>query len=152
MSRRDVVAEPLQGWRAWLVVETRDGPALASWWLDALWPARRALQSRCEWHGARPVAHHRCGIHAFSSRDEALGYLDAAWQRRPRLFTRRPELALGVAFGRASGWGRSVAHARGWRSEFAYPFDLQLVRGERAHARALADRYAVEVAPVPTDP
>jgi hypothetical protein len=151
LSRREIVREPLLGWRAWLVVETRDGPALASWCMSALWPARRALQARCERHGSRPVTHHVCGIHAFNARAEALAYVESTHDMPPRLFARRPHQALGIAFGRASGWGRAVAHTRGWRSEFAYPFDLQLLKGDRTLARALAGRYGVEVLPLPTD-
>lgn len=151
MSRRDIVREPLLGWRAWLVVDTRHGPALASWCMSALWPPRRALQARCERHGSRPVAHHICGIHAFTARAAALAYVESTHETPPGLFARRPQQALGIAFGRASGWGRAVAHTRGWRSEFAYPFDLQLLQGDRTLARTLAGRYGVEVSPVPTD-
>jgi hypothetical protein len=151
LSGRDVVSEPLRGWRGWQVVDTRHGPALASWCVNALWPARRALQARCGMHGSRPVAQHLCGIHAFNEREEALSYLESSLEETPLLFVRRPQRALGVAFGRASGWGRAVSHTRGWRSEFAYPFDLQLLKGDRALARAIAGRYGVEVSPVPTD-
>lgn len=67
------------------------------------------------------------------------------------LFVRRPERALGIVIGRVSGWGRIVTHTRGWRSEFAYPYDLELLRGDRTLARALAGRYAVEVTPSSSD-
>jgi hypothetical protein len=99
LSHRDIQREPLRGWRGWLVVDTSDGPTLASWCVSALWPARQALEARCGMHGS-------------------------------------------------SGWGRAVSHTRGWRSEFAYPYDLQLLAGDRALARALAGRYGVEVSPV----
>jgi hypothetical protein len=148
LSHRDIQREPLRGWRGWLVVDTSDGPTLASWCVSALWPARQALEARCGMHGSRPVRHHLCGIHAFKVRDEALAYLKSSHDAPPRLFTRRPDRALGIAFGRASGWGRAVSHTRGWRSEFAYPYDLQLLAGDRALARALAGRYGVEVSPV----
>jgi hypothetical protein len=151
LSDRDIVSEPLRGWRGWKIVEGRDGPALASWWVSALWPARRALQARCGLHGSRPAAHHVCGIHAFTAHDDALAYLDRSHDAAPQLFARRPERALGIAIGRVSGWGRAVRHTRGWRSEFAYPYDLHLLGGDRALARALADRYAVEVSPFPPD-
>jgi hypothetical protein len=144
------VNEPLRGWRAWQVVESRNGPALASWWINAVWPARRALEARCGQHGPRPAAHHVCGIHAFDARDDALGYLETA-REAPLLFVRRPERALGLVVGRVSGWGRAIAHTRGWRSQLAYPYDLYVVRGDRALARKLADRYAVETSPFPPD-
>jgi hypothetical protein len=151
LSARDVLSEPLRGWRGWQVVESRDGPSLASWCVGALWPVRAALRSRCGLHGSRPATHHRCGIHAFDARDEALAYLGQSHEAAPMLFVRRPERALGVVIGRVSGWGRIVTHTRGWRSEFAYPYDLELLRGDRTLARALAGRYAVEVTPSSSD-
>jgi hypothetical protein len=151
VSDRAIVTEPLRGWRGWLVAEGPDGPVLASWCVSALWPARRALQARCSVHGPRPAAHHVCGIHAFADRDEALAYLDRSMMAAPLLFVRRPDRAIGIAIGRVSGWGRAVSHTRGWRSEFAYPYDLHLLKGDRALARALAGRYAVEVSPFPPD-
>jgi hypothetical protein len=151
LSDRNIVNEPLRGWRGWKVVESRDGPVLASWWVSALWPVGRAMQARCGMHGSRPAAHHVCGIHAFTARDDALTYLDRSHDAAPQFFAHRPETALGVAVGRVSGWGRAVRHTRGWRSEFAYPYDLHLLTGDRAVARALAGRYAVEVSPFPPD-
>jgi hypothetical protein len=145
----DLMHEPLRGWRAWRVVERKDGPALASWWLGTLWPAHRALESVCPQHGSRPAVHHACGIHAFGNRDEALGYIGRS--REPLLFARRPERALGVALGRVSGWGRAVQHTRGWRSQYGYPYDLYLLAGGHDLARALANAYAVETSPLPPD-
>jgi hypothetical protein len=144
-----MASEALRGWRAWQVIECGDGPALASWWVHALWPARRPLESRCGVHGPHPRAHHTCGIHAFARREQALEYLDRSTAKAPLLFVRRPQRALGVVVGRVSGWGRAVSHTRGWRSQFAYPYDLFVLRGGRALARALADRYAVETSPFP---
>jgi hypothetical protein len=136
------VNEALRGWRAWQVVDGRDGPVLLSWAHATEWPARRALEARCNRHG-RPSAQHSCGVYAFSEREAALGY---AVPPRGRLFVPRP---LAVAVGVVSGWGRVIRHARGWRSQYAYPYDLYLTAGDRGLARALADRYAVETAPFP---
>ena len=58
--------------------------------------------------------------------------------RQPR--ARRPQRALGIVGGRVSGWGRAVAHERGWRSQFAYPYDLYLLRGGRVRYRAAGER------------
>jgi hypothetical protein len=146
LSSSDVVTEPLSGWRAWQIVATRRGPALASWSVSALWPARRPLEARCALHGPRPSAHHMCGIHAFQAREEMLAYLESG-EDAPLLFSRRPQRALGIAVGRVSGWGRAVIHARGWRAQFAYPYDLYLLRGDRALSLALSSRYAVETLP-----
>jgi hypothetical protein len=140
---RETATEPLRGWRAWQVVEGRDGPALASWWLGTLWPARRELEAGCHMHGSRPAVHHACGIHAFTTRQRALA-LAAERPNGPQLFGRAPARSLGIAVGRVSGWGRVVHHTHGWRSQYAYPFDLELLAGDRALARVLADRYAVD--------
>lgn len=152
MSRSAAAAPPaalteaLQGWRAWQVVARRDGVALRSLWVNVAWPACRPLQSGCSLHGARIVAWHICGIHAFSDRDELQEYVGRRpEQALPRLHG--DERALGIAVGRVSGWGRAICHERGWRSQFAYPYALYLLSGDKGVARALADRYAVETAP-----
>jgi hypothetical protein len=142
---RGSAREPLRGWRAWQVIEGSEGPVLASWWLSTLWPARRALEAGCGMHGSRPGRHHMCGIHAFDTRENALAYAEAT-RDGPLLFARSPARALAVAIGRVSGWGRVVSHTRGWRSQYAYPFDLYLLSGDRGLARSLANRYAVETA------
>jgi hypothetical protein len=116
---------------------------LASWCGGTVWPARQELQSRCCLHGPRPAAHHTCGIHAFGERADALAYANAP-RDRLMLFDCRPDEAMGIALGLVSGWGRVIRHARGWRSQFAYPYDLYLLHGGRALARSLSDRYAVD--------
>jgi len=141
------VNEALRGWRAWQVVDGRDGPVLLSWAHATEWPARRALEARCNRHG-RPAAHHSCGVYAFSDREPALAYAEPH-PGGPQLFVHRPERALAIAVGVVSGWGRVIRHARGWRSQFAYPYDLYLPAGDRGLALALADRYAVETSPFP---
>jgi hypothetical protein len=136
--------EPLRGWRVWRVVDT-DGPALLSWWLSTIWPAREALRAGCAIHGSRPAARHMCGIHAFAERGGALA---CAGLRRPRLAPFDPHV-LAVVVGQVSGWGRAVAHVKGWRAELAYPYDLYVLSADGGVARALADRYAVDAAPWP---
>lgn len=145
-AKAEALTEALRGWRVWQVVERRDGVALRSLWVNAVWPARRALESVCALHGGRIVSWHVCGIHAFTERDEAHAYA----ARRPRHALpglHGDERALGLVIGRVSGWGRAICHERGWRSQLAYPYALYLPSGDRGLARALADRYAVETAP-----
>lgn len=136
------MSEALRGWRAWHVVERKDGLTLLSWAHATAWPALRALEARCNRHG-RPAKEHSCGLYAFDALEDALAY---AQPHRPGLFRER---ALGVVVGAVSGWGRVIHHTRGWRSQFAYPYDLYLTSGDRALARAIADRYAVETSPFP---
>jgi hypothetical protein len=145
------VADPLRGWRAWQVVDDRDGPRLLSWWHGTSWPARRALEAACNRHGSRPAAHHSCGIYAFDECERALAYVRSR-AAGPQLFMRHPQGARGIAVGVVSGWGRAVAHAHGWRSQFAYPYDMYLLAGDDGLARELSDRYAVETCPFPPTP
>jgi hypothetical protein len=142
------VSEPLRGWRAWQVLDDRDGPRLTSWWHGTRWPARAALEARCHRHGGRPSPHHSCGIYAFDGVERALEYVGSR-NGAPQLFQRHPARARGIVVGVVSGWGRAVAHDFGWRSQFAYPYDLYVLEGDDALARELSDRYAVETSPFP---
>jgi hypothetical protein len=87
--------------------------------------------------------HHSCGIHAFDVEAEALSYVERR-DELSRWFVRHPDQALCIALGRVSGWGRAVRHTRGWRSQFAYPYDLRLLTPDRGIARAISERYAVD--------
>lgn len=151
MKHDGPLVEALRGWRVWQVVDGRQGPRLLSWWHGTSWPERRALEAACSRHGARPSASHSCGIYAFASRERALEYVESR-APGPQLFMRHPERARGIAVGMVSGWGSAIAHAYGWRSQFAYPYDLYLLKGDRGLARELADRYAVDTSPFPPIP
>jgi hypothetical protein len=151
VTKATPLVESLRGWRAWQVVDGRDGPRLLSWWHGTSWPERRPLEAACNRHGSRPSAHHSCGIYAFDACEQALAYARGR-APGPQLFMRHPVRARGIVVGVVSGWGRAVAHARGWRSQFAYPYDLYLLSGDGGLARELADRYAVDTSPFPPQP
>ena len=102
---REATREPRRGWRVWRVVDSPHGPALASWRVGTVWPARGELQSGCFIHGPRPAVQHLCGIHAFDARADALAYAEAS-QERLMLFDHRP---VGIAVGRVSCWGHVSA-------------------------------------------
>ena len=148
MSPRDILSEPLVGWRAWHVVYEYSLPVLVSWSLNTAWPARRKLEAACEQHGPRPHRDHDCGIHAFKSRDDALAYAGCL-PYEGLSFVRAMEGRACVAVGRVSLWGRVVAHRGGYRAQFAYPYELFLIDGDQGIARDLARRYAVEVSDEP---
>jgi hypothetical protein len=50
-----------------------------------------------------------------------------------------------IALGSVSLWGRILVRERGFRAQFAYPYELFLVGGDEAMARDLRARYAVDV-------
>ena len=125
-----MIVEPLVGWRLWHV----DGDRLRSWTRGTSWPACSRLDARCRRHAA-PHLGHGCGVYALRTRELAESLL-AALPGLPR----RP-----VAIGRVSLWGRVVENVDGWRAEFAYPYDLELVGGNERLASALRSRYAVDV-------
>jgi hypothetical protein len=153
----DYVA-PLIGWRSWAAVDDEHGLALRSAVYTTRWPPRQRLEAVCA-HRARsgllgrllriepheaPDEGCTCGIYAASTPELALAYLDRqalmGWARSPLI-------------GRVALWGRVIECERGWRSEFAYPTRLYLLRAALSRrrgrdAQALAGRLAVYGVPV----
>ena len=138
----DWVGEPtsldvVTGWRLWRVVEHGEGVRLAAWSSPTLlWPAGRRAEAAClldvpESH-APPQPGCRCGLYAFATRADAEAALAAEMLPGPS------------AIGRVSLWGRTIRHAGGWRSEFAYPYDLFVVGGTRELVRELRATYRVD--------
>jgi hypothetical protein len=132
-----LVTEPLLGWRLWHVRAAADGYRLESWAHAREWPAGRRMEARCRRHES-PRADHRCGLYAFRTREAAEALLRRC--APPRLAGCRP-----VALGSVSLWGRVIPHRDGWRAQFAYPYELFLLGGDRDAAAGLRDRYAVDV-------
>jgi hypothetical protein len=106
--------DPIQAWRTWTLVGSRDGSEvrLAPIAGDGKpWPPRRPAAASCTRHRSHvgPELHCTCGLHAASSPDAL---------RR----TRDPAVLGTVAL-----WGRVVEHEHGFRASFAYPQRLRLV-------------------------
>lgn len=145
MAAREITHEAMLGWRGWHVVADGEGHRLVSWWLNTEWLPRERIESVCDEHGPLPDRDHDCGIHAFMHKDEALAYIG---QKVPFVgypFVRQVEGRVCVAIGRVSLWGRVVEHERGYRGQYAYPYDIFLIDGTHEIARSLAARYAVDV-------
>jgi hypothetical protein len=144
--------EPLVGWRLWQVRQHGDGHRLESFtWHHVAWPARERMAARCPSHGdAAPVRGHECGIYAFRTRELAEDLLRRYTGVRqcygrdchelPPPAPRRP-----MALGRVSLWGRVFARERGFRAQFAYPYELFLIGGDENIAGELRRLYAVDV-------
>ncbi len=127
--------EPLLGWRLWHV---RDG-RLLSWVKPDQWPGGARFEARCRrlrGCGEAPRAGHSCGIYAARTRELALQLLEEL-----------PSIAGPVAVGRVSLWGRVIENVDGWRAQYAYPYDLELVAGTAADAAGLRRVYAVDARP-----
>jgi hypothetical protein len=130
--------EPITGWRLWQVVPSGQHHGLAAWSTRRLlWPARRRCESYCLSGG--PSVHRapepgcRCGVYAFATRELAEQALVS--EMRP----------IPTALGRVSLWGQVVQHARGWRAQYAYPYDLWLLHGSQSLAGDLRAAYAIDV-------
>ena len=117
-----ISTEPVVGWRIWNLSESESGPALlpAGSGSDE-WPRRRPIEASCTAPillvGRRrrhevPAIGCRCGVYASRSLD-VFGRERPAWPPAP-------------VVGRASLWGRTIVHERGWRARFAYPERLRL--------------------------
>ena len=108
------LAEPINAWRTWTLVGSRDGAQvrLAPIAGDGNpWPPRRPAVASCTRHRShvRPELECTCGLHAVDSPDEL---------RR----TRDPAVLGTVAL-----WGRIVEHEHGYRAALAYPQRLRLL-------------------------
>ncbi len=142
MSHTPTSIEPILGWRVWHVDPA--GPWLRSWAQTADWPAGERMEAGCRsrlglrWrsrdHGA-PNREHDCGIYACREREDAERLIDHL-DGRGRLPT---------AIGRVSLWGRVFENTGGWRAQFAYPYDIELVGGSSDLAAGLRRRYGVDV-------
>ena len=134
----DVVA----GWRLWQVVRAGSRVRLAAWSAaELIWPARRRCEARCLLGlGAEHVVPQpgcRCGLYAYRTRELAERALAAEMRPKP------------AVLGRVSLWGRIVAHRRGWRSQFAYPYELHVLGDDERLVRSLRSGYAVEASLLP---
>ncbi len=134
--------EPLLGWRIWRVVDDR---ICAVVW-GTPWQPRERFEAQCRsepstfWIAERlPPAHGtpgaacECGIYAFKTQTEAA------------LLAQEKVDHDVIALGRVSLWGRVLEGERGYRSQYAYPYNLVLLGGSERLARTLRGLYAVDV-------
>jgi hypothetical protein len=150
-----MIVEPILGWRLWHVRLHEGEYRLESFtWHHVSWPAGRRLEASCALHGHEaPVSGHECGIYAFRARElaeELLRRYTGIRQRYgpvPEEEPPPPRLGRPVALGRVSLWGRVLVRERGYRAQYAYPYDLFLIDGDDAIAAGLRRRYAVDVSP-----
>jgi hypothetical protein len=148
----EMLAEPFVGWRLWQVRPHVDGHRLESFTAHHVaWPAGRRLEASCAVHGPLAPAHgHECGIYAFRTRELAEDLLRRYVGVRQR-YGRDDELpppprpARPIALGRVSLWGRILERERGFRAQYAYPYDVVLLGGDDAIARELRQLYAIDV-------
>ena len=130
------------GYRAWLVAA--DGQLTSIGVPDHVWVSARAT-AECR-HAGRtshpgtdhvaPVWECTCGIHAFTSLNDAIAFMGE-------------RLVAGVV----RGWGRTIHHGdEGWRSEHAEILALAPVHdsaGIDGHLRAFASREGTIVTTLP---
>ncbi|HEY1368305.1 MAG TPA: hypothetical protein VGF23_14370 [Gaiellaceae bacterium] len=130
MSIAPDYAEPISGWRAWLVAEREGDVRLRSLFFPAFWPARHELVAEClcrrllplpkRFRASRHTAPARrceCGVYATDLRN-AVEYFKHARSFQEDLVVR--------VLGRVSLWGSVVECERGWRAARAYPSALFL--------------------------
>jgi len=135
-------SEPLLGWRVWRVVG--DTLRAAVWATE--WPALTRFEAQCHDRPspfvepdavasphASPDRACECGVYAFKRREDA------------ELLAREKVDGDVLALGRVSLWGRVIETEHGFRAERAYPYDLLLLGGTEKLARAIRNRYAVDV-------
>ena len=144
--------EPILGWRLWHVRLHAGEHRLESFTMHHVsWPAGRRFEAGCAVHreGA-PVREHECGIYAFKTRalaEELLRRYTGVRHRYGREYRELPPVRQGrpIALGSVSLWGKILARERGYRAQYAYPYELFVIGGDERMARELRDRYAVDV-------
>jgi len=143
-------AEPIVGWRLWLVVDRREGIRLASVTYDVAWPVGQPLEAGCldrrrsgaahnEFHGhAAPRDECQCGIYAVADPVRLSPYLDTSYPGKDALYRVIGTVAL---------WGIVVAAERGWRGALAYPSRIFVPRlsGEADAVAEALHEYDVPV-------
>lgn len=137
-------AEPLVGWRVWVVVVTEEGPRLRSVVQKTAWPAGRALAAECRRHRLLRRARHdaptaacHCGIYATGLDELAPLLVEAPWDTGLRVL------------GEVSLWGDVVECERGWRAARAYPARLYVPVGDGRLAQdAVVDALSAYRVPV----
>ena len=131
-------AEPINGWRAWRVAETRHGLRLWSVIYDEPWEPRSPFAATCrDGHAhAAPAAECECGVYASRSSLAAARYL---------LGRNDPAIVHRVV-GLVSLWGSVFEGVGGWRAALGYPRQLWVPAGPGAAevARRL-EAYGVPV-------
>ena len=148
----EAYSDAVLAWRLWHVRRQGDEYRLESFTRHHVsWPARRRLEAMCSVHGrSAPQAGHECGIYAFRTRElaeellrrytgvtQCYGHLHG---EPPPPRKRRP-----IALGSVSLWGRVLARDKGFRAQYAYPYELFVVGGEEHITRELRRLYAVDV-------
>ena len=113
------VVDDVIGWRAWNVIETSDGPRLASQGYggagaSGLWIPGQPMHAHCTRGGSHrsPDEGCSCGYYAARTREHLLG-LDH-YHRYDR--SNGP-----VVIGQLQMWGKIVPATLGWRAEIVYP-------------------------------
>jgi hypothetical protein len=132
-------AQPLEGWRVWLVADLEGDARLVSVVYHVPWPARRALAGECLARELRfprlrqrprpvehtaPQAECACGIYATRELNSALEYLADCGTRGRHVAAGWPIVQR--ALGRVHLWGKVVECDVGWRGALAYPERLFL--------------------------
>jgi hypothetical protein len=148
-------SEPILAWRLWHVRLHGSEYRLESFtWHHVSWPPQRRFEASCTLHrDAAPVEDHECGIYAFRTRalaEDLLRRYTGIRQCYGREYRELPPVRHGrpIALGSVSLWGRILAREKGFRAQYAYPYELHLIGGDDRIARELRDRYAVDVSRV----
>ena len=143
--------EPLLAWRLWHVRRHRGAYRLESFTRHHVtWPAREPLVAACASHrDEAPARGHECGIYAFSTREQAedllLRYVGVPQRYAPNgAEPPPPRRRRPIALGTVSLWGRVFVRERGYRAQYAYPYELFVIGGDEGIADELRRLYAVD--------
>lgn len=154
-------AEPIIGWRVWRVEKPQTltlDAALADHLADVyerggnpfkgLFGTRlgavgqasswntASMAGHCNMGQQHDVPHRNCSCGIWSVKDK-----ESLW---PVIATYRKSGAP-IAFGQVQMWGHWYEHAKGYRAQYARPYDVEVVGGDEATAHELRDFYNCDV-------
>ena len=172
MSDKQILSEPIYAWKVWRVITAIENERwvygkytlISPLYMYVGWPYRVAMAAdRLCWFNSdskiievpheAPYFFCECGIHAFNSEEDAIKYM-----QRERKFPVQWQVTFShikgsaqekprecFAIGKVSLWGDVIEHEQGYRAQYAYPYDIEIIGGTKEMADSLREQYQVDV-------
>ncbi len=172
MPDKQILFEPIYAWKVWRVITAIENERwiygqyvlISPLYLYERWPYRSAFSAypNCwlnsdskiiEVPHPAPYFFCECGIHALKHKEDAIKYFE-----REKKFSIQWQVTFAhikgnvqekprecFAIGKVALYGEIVEHERGWRAQYAYPYDLMLIGGDESIAASLREKYQVDV-------
>lgn len=122
------MSEPILAWRVWRLDDR--GYLRSLTWRSFSWAPLKVSQA-----DLISASFKNCGIHGFKKKEDCL-----------RLYHATNKFIVSTdcfCYGQVSLWGRVIEHERGYRAQYAYPYEIFVPSSTMA--KHLTNKYAVDV-------